>query len=86
MQIIGHKIIQSINNYSSLDEIQYRSISTILFNSTALQQSGSTTQSQFNQNNAGFRNTLCNSGATNSPKNVTRGVRNLVNGNISGGK
>ena len=33
MQITGHKIIQSINNYSSINKNQHRSISTILLNS-----------------------------------------------------
>lgn len=86
MQITGHKNIQSINNYSSLNEIQHRNISSILSNPTAPQCSSGSATFQFTQNNTAFRNTLNNTGATSTTINVTRGVQNLVNGNILGGK
>lgn len=51
MQITGHKNIQSINNYSSLNEIQHRNISSILSNPTAPQCSSGSATFQFTQNN-----------------------------------
>lgn len=86
MQITGHKNIQSINNYSSLNEIQHRNNSSILSNPTALQCSSGSATFQFTQNNTAFRNTLNNTGATSTTINVTGGVQNLINGNILGGK
>lgn len=86
MQITGHKNIQSINNFSSLNELQHRNISSILSNPTAPQRSSGSVTFQFTQNNTASRNTLNNSGATSTTINLTGGVQNLVNGNIFGRK
>jgi integrase len=88
MQITGHKNLQSINNYSSLNEVQHRNISAILSNSTATQQPGSATltQFQFNQRNTAVQSSSHNSRATNTVVNVTGGIQNLINGNIFGGR
>lgn len=85
-QITGHINIQSINNYSSLNDLQHINFSIILSNPTAPQRSLGSATFKFTQNSTAFRNTLNNSWATSTTINVTGGVQNLVNENILSGK
>ena len=89
MQITGHKNIQSINNYSSINENQHKSISCILSNSTHRMNPGHAT---FNltQNNAiantAVRNTSTSNAQSSTIVNVSGGIQNFLNGDVYGGK
>ncbi|KAK3088308.1 hypothetical protein FSP39_017339 [Pinctada imbricata] len=86
MQITGHRNIQSINNYSLINETQQKAISKIL--STPSSSAGSAESSIYlAQQNNHIQNTAASTTSSISSSCVTihGGVNTLISGNVYGG-
>ena len=84
MQITGHRNIQSVNNYSHIDEKQHKNISKILSTPSSEMPGSSCTVMNMQQNNSLVQNTsACKS--TSSSVSIYGGVHTLFAGNIHGG-
>ena len=75
MQITGHKNIQSVNNYSNINELQHKNISGFL------------TSSKNQQNSCTIQQMQCNSnrGTNSSRYTFYGGLNDMFAGNIFGG-
>ncbi|KAK3093435.1 hypothetical protein FSP39_015689 [Pinctada imbricata] len=86
MQITGHRNIQSINNYSHINETQHKAISKIL--STPSSSAGSAASSIYlAQQNNHIQNTAASTTSSTSSSCVTihGGLNTLISGNVYGG-
>ena len=85
MQITGHRNIQSINNYSHINETQHKAISRIL--STPSASAGSAPGSIYLAQQNNIQNTAASTTSSTSSSfvNIHGGLNTLISGNVYGG-
>lgn len=83
MQITGHKNVQSVNNYSSLNENKHKQISNILSNQNTYQGMPNYGQNSLCLNQ--FNSMAQHSQNVNNTRTVQGGLNSMFSGNILGG-
>ena len=84
MQISGHKNIQSINNYSHINENQHRQISSVLYSTPSHAESGSNTSQTLQPHSSTSTHVLADSRSA-ATYNVSGGFHSIFGNQIHGG-